>query len=77
MKGDHEKEEEGTKEWDKKKDSAASPLKVANNRFDVERIKLKSETAQQVNSSYISRIADDDYIRESYNILMDWINIQK
>ncbi|UAY53417.1 carboxy terminal-processing peptidase [Ferruginibacter albus] len=73
----NEKEEEGTKEWDKKKDSAASPLKVSNNQFDVERIKLKSETAQKVNNSYIDRIADDDYIRESYNIITDWITIKK
>lgn len=49
-------------------------LPVSNNNFDKEKIKFATASGQSLNEKYIDIIAEDAYISEAYNIMLDWIN---
>jgi carboxyl-terminal processing protease len=61
----------------RKEDKNGTLVKTGNNKFDAERIKLQDITGQQINQGYLQQIGKDYYIREAYNIMLDWINLQK
>ena len=49
-------------------------LAVANNNFDKEKIKFATASGKELNEGYLEIIAEDAYINEAYNIMLDWIN---
>jgi len=62
--------------WEKGADKNNAHIKVINNKFDTERLKFLSSTGIEINDGYLDRIGKDEYIRESYNIMLDWINMK-
>jgi carboxyl-terminal processing protease len=57
-------------------DGKAVKLHVGNNTFDEARAKFETKESNEVNDGYMDRVAGDDYVRESYKILMDWLKLQ-
>jgi len=70
-------QEELYNEWNNENEDKPSLVKVTNNGFDAAQIALESNTSKEINNTYLSRISKDDYIRESYNIMLDWIKIKQ
>jgi carboxyl-terminal processing protease len=56
--------------------SAQLRLHVTKNSFDATREKFESKQTDDVNQAFMDRIGGDDYIRESCNILQDWIKME-
>ncbi len=61
----------------RKEDKNGILVKTGNNKFDAERIRFQDITGQQTNQGYLDRIGKDYYIREAYNIMLDWLSLQK
>ncbi len=55
-------------------DGKAGGLRVSNNNFDSEKIKFATVSGVELNETYLRHIASDAYIKEAYNILLDWLN---
>jgi carboxyl-terminal processing protease len=51
-----------------------SLINVSNNGFDKQKIQFYNARGKSANQDYLDDIANDDFIIEAYNILMDWNN---
>ncbi len=62
------------KQLEEIEDGNKKPLSVSNNNFDKEKITFATASGKALNEKYLEIIAQDTYIGEAYNIILDWLN---
>lgn len=62
------------KQLEETEESNKKILTVSNNNFDKEKIKFATASGKTLNEKYLEIIAEDAYINEAYNIMLDLIN---